>query len=60
MSTRMPGRILVAPALAIDPRASRRGFLKRAALLSGGARAASGGASAGAGQSNMPPDNTEW
>ncbi|MEP7063474.1 MAG: sulfite dehydrogenase [Betaproteobacteria bacterium] len=58
MTARTPGRILPAPAIEIDAAASRRGFLKRAALLSGAALTAA--KAAGTVAASPPPDIPEW
>lgn len=58
MSVRKAGRILPAPDFGVDSGASRRGFLKRAALLSGSVLAASKAAYAG--DSDLPPNVPAW
>jgi sulfane dehydrogenase subunit SoxC len=55
----VPGaRILPAPEYAIDPRAARRGFLKRAALVTGAALAAARAARAD--DADLPPNVPPW
>ena len=51
-------RILPAPEYAIDPRATRRGFLKRAALVTGAALASSRAARAD--NADLPPNVPPW
>jgi sulfane dehydrogenase subunit SoxC len=51
-------RILPAPEYAIDPRAARRGFLKRAALVTGAALAAARAARAD--DADLPPNVPPW
>jgi sulfane dehydrogenase subunit SoxC len=61
-SKREPGRILPAPAAPTAPNDGRRGFLRRAVALSGGAvaAAATGRALAEDAGRNLPPNIPEW
>ncbi len=64
MKPATPGRVQPAPDYAIDPQVARREFLRRAALVAGGAlaavRAVPAATAADAAATNLPPNVPAW